>query len=592
MIANRHAGLGLGLRTEHYNDFLAAPQAVDWLEIITDNYLVDGGKPLAVLDTIRQDYPLAMHGVAMSIGSADGLDRDYLRRVKALADRVQPMWVSDHLCWGGWRGQVLHDLYPMPYTEAAASHLIAHIQQAQDVLQRRLVIENVSSYITYRCSVTTEWDFLRYVVEQADCLLLADVNNIYVSSVNHGFDPLTYLDAIPGERVQQMHLAGHSYQDDLIVDTHDHPVCDAVWDLFAQACQRWGHVPSMIERDDDVPPLPDLLEELAHARQVVAQHAGAPKPSAALAAQAAVATPSATTAAPTVAPAWPASPELAWRDSQASMVKHVLTPRVAPAADWVVADTAEQAQTRAGVYRFAYRARLAAALAESFERVNLYVGSDDFAMVAKAFGVTHPPVVRSLGNYGDGLPDYLASLFPGANALVELAQLDWDLRKRFDAADSPALSAQAPHALSQALDQAKVLHPTCVLRTITTNVVKIWQAIANDEEVPEATDLAQPARLLVWRMGYNPQFRTLDPGEDVFLDALAAGETINTTAERLSANGTITTPNTLAVWLRRWLDEGLLADVSAATGRDTDIAVNVSTEATVAHGVEAQRNST
>ena len=548
MIAHRHAGLGLGLRTQHYNDFLSGPQNVDWLEIITDNYLVDGGKPLVMLDAIRRDYPMAMHGVAMSLGSADGVDEAYLRKVKALADRIQPMWVSDHLCWGGWRGQCLHDLYPMPYTEAAARHLIAQIRRAQDVLQRRLVIENVSSYVAYRSSVTTEWDFLRHVVQEADALLLVDVNNIYVSSVNHGLDPVDFMRAMPGERVQQMHLAGHSYNGDLIIDTHDHPVCDEVWDLFAQACELWGHVPSMIERDDYIPPLAELVAELQRARDIVAVHAHDEAP------------------APAAAQAWQGGSDGAWLASQDAMAEHVLTPRVAPdAVHWVIAQNGEDAQHRAGVYRHAYRARLAEALSESFERVAYYMGSDDFDPLAKAFAVTHPPTVRSLGDYGADFPVFLAQTFPQDPIVSELAQLDWDLRKRFDAVDAPALTREDPQAMAAALETPGVLHPTLVLRRITTNVVKIWQALADDVEVPEAQALAEPAVLAVWRQGLTPMFRTLSPGEAEVVQAMMLGEPLADVADRLGGSEALPEPSVLATWLSRWLDDGLLrAPVQAA----------------------------
>jgi uncharacterized protein (UPF0276 family) len=209
-----------------------------------------------------------MHGVALSLGGTDALDLDYLRRVRRLADRVQPMWVSEHLCWTGQGGRVLHDLYPVPYTEACARHLVARIRQAQDVLGRRLVLENVSSYIRYRSSEATEWDFLAQVAEEADCELLVDVNNIHVSSVNHGFDARAYLAALPAHRVRQIHLAGHSRQGDCLIDTHDHPVAPAVWALYAEACRRFGPVATMIERDDDIPPLAELLRELDQARTV------------------------------------------------------------------------------------------------------------------------------------------------------------------------------------------------------------------------------------------------------------------------------------------------------------------------------------
>jgi len=261
-------GFGLGLRTEHYADFLTAPQPVEWLEVISDNFLVPGGKPLVVLDQIRERYPLAMHGVSMSLGAADGLDFDYLAALKRLARRVDPLWVSDHLCWTGVRGKNTHDLLPLPYHERALEHVVRQIRQAQDFLERPLLIENVSSYVGFTDSTLAEWDFLRAVCEEADCLLLLDVNNLYVSSVNHGFDPLTYLHAIPPERVQQMHLAGHSNNGDHIIDTHDHPVVDPVWELYRAACTHVGPVATMIERDDHIPPLPELLAELDQARLI------------------------------------------------------------------------------------------------------------------------------------------------------------------------------------------------------------------------------------------------------------------------------------------------------------------------------------
>jgi uncharacterized protein (UPF0276 family) len=263
-------GFGLGLRTVHYPDFLAQPQRVDWLEIISDNYLVPGGKPMRMLDTIRANYPMAMHGVALSIGSVDGPDAAYLAQLKQLVDRVQPLWVSDHLCWTGVHGRQLHDLMPLPYTDEALDVVVRHVRRVQDVLGRRLVLENVSSYVSFAASHMSEWDFVAAVCEQADCLLLLDVNNIYVSSVNHGFDPRAYLDHLPAHRIQQIHLAGHTHNGDHIIDTHDHPVADPVWDLYAHACQRFGHVATMIERDDHIPPLAELIGELDHARAVSA----------------------------------------------------------------------------------------------------------------------------------------------------------------------------------------------------------------------------------------------------------------------------------------------------------------------------------
>jgi uncharacterized protein (UPF0276 family) len=270
MLTRPSLGFGLGLRVEHYEAILAEEPAVDWFEVLTENYLVPGGKPLDYLMRIRARYPLAMHGVSLSIGSTAPLDREYLRQLKTLAARVEPAWVSDHLCWTGVAGRNTHDLLPLPYTEEALAHVVERVRTVQDFLGRRILLENVSSYVAFRDSRLTEWEFLREVAERADCLILLDVNNIYVSAVNHEFEPLAYLGAIPAERVQQIHLAGHEDHGDYLVDTHDHPVPDPVWQLYAAAVRRMGPVSTMIERDDHIPPLAELCAELEQARACAA----------------------------------------------------------------------------------------------------------------------------------------------------------------------------------------------------------------------------------------------------------------------------------------------------------------------------------
>ena len=263
-------GFGLGLRTAHYQEILDGDRPVDWFEALTENYLVPGGKPIYYLEQIRSRYPVVLHGVSLSIGGADPLDRDYLNQLKALADRIEPVWISDHLCWTGLNGRNLHDLLPLPYTEEAVLHVSDRLQTVQDFLGRRLLIENVSSYLTYTDSCMSEWEFLSAVAERADCLILLDINNIFVSSFNHNFDPHEYLCGVPAQRVQQFHIAGHRNHGDYIIDTHDEPVITPVWGLYAEACRRFGDVSTMIERDDNIPPLSDLLEELAHARRIAA----------------------------------------------------------------------------------------------------------------------------------------------------------------------------------------------------------------------------------------------------------------------------------------------------------------------------------
>jgi uncharacterized protein (UPF0276 family) len=261
-------GFGLGLRTPHYQDFLTSSVQVDFVEVISENFMVDGGRPRHILDQIRERHPVALHGVSMSVGSADGLDRAYLMRLKALVDHLDPLFVSDHLCWTRIEGFNAHDLLPLPYTEEALDLVCANIMEAQNVLGRQMLIENPSTYLQFAADSMSEWQFLDAMCARTGCSLLLDVNNIYVSAVNHGFDPIAYLDGVPANRVRQIHLAGHSQGRDCLIDTHDQPVPPPVWALYAEACRRVGPVATMIERDDDIPPLADLLAELDMARAI------------------------------------------------------------------------------------------------------------------------------------------------------------------------------------------------------------------------------------------------------------------------------------------------------------------------------------
>lgn len=263
------------MRTSHYPAYLAGEANVDFVEIISENFMGEGGRPLYTLDKVRERYPVAMHGVSMSIGSADGLNADYLARLKRLADRIDPLWISDHLCWTGIDGFNAHDLLPLPYTAQALDVAAANIALAQDLLGRAMLIENPSSYITFADDMMPEWMFLAELAERTGCYLLLDINNIYVSATNHGFDAMTYIEGVPASRVRQIHLAGHSAgRDGLLIDTHDHPVPDPVWQLYANAIGRFGDVAVMIERDDDIPPLEELLAELDIARRLAGAAAG------------------------------------------------------------------------------------------------------------------------------------------------------------------------------------------------------------------------------------------------------------------------------------------------------------------------------
>ncbi len=266
--ARKDLGHGIGLRSKHYGRWLSEKPAVDWVEVISENHLAPGGRPNAVLEKVRGELPVVLHGVSLAIGSVDPLDQRLLRGLRDLVRRVEPAYVSDHLCWGRHAGRYAHDLLPLPHTEEALRLVIDRVRTVQDVLGRQILLENVSSYVQFRESIMTEWEFVSRIAEGADCGILLDINNIYVSARNHGFQPLDYIAGVPAERVAQFHLAGHSDKGTYLLDTHDAKVPDPVWDLYRAAVRRFGRVPALVEWDDRVPALEELVAESRRAREI------------------------------------------------------------------------------------------------------------------------------------------------------------------------------------------------------------------------------------------------------------------------------------------------------------------------------------
>ncbi|HEY2730134.1 MAG TPA: DUF692 domain-containing protein [Polyangia bacterium] len=271
MISVPALGHGIGLRTEHYAEVLETNPPVDWFEVISDNFMEPGGNPRRVLRAVRERWPVVLHGVSLSLGSTDPLDARYLDELAALAREIEPAIVSDHLCWGSHGGAYAHDLLPLPFTEEALAHVAERVLRVQDRLRRQILVENVSSYVSFTQSTMAEWQFLAALAARTDCGLLLDVNNVFVSAHNHGFDARAFIDAIPVGRVGQLHLAGHSRLGELLLDTHDHPVREEVWELYRHAVTRFGAVPTLIEWDDKLPPLARLVEESLRAKAVAAE---------------------------------------------------------------------------------------------------------------------------------------------------------------------------------------------------------------------------------------------------------------------------------------------------------------------------------
>jgi uncharacterized protein len=267
-ISRPSLGHGVGLRPKHFSHVLEQPPPVDWVEATSENYMARGGRPLAVLEKVRRDLPVVLHGVSLSIGSTDELNQPYLRELRRLVERMQPALVSDHLCWGSHGGRYAHDLWPLPCTEEAVAHVAARVERVQEVLGRQIALENVSSYVAYRDSQMAEWEFLAFVAERADCGILLDLNNVYVSGRNHGFDPAAYLAGIPPDRVVQFHLAGHSDKGTWLLDSHDAAVPEPVWELYRGAVRRFGRIATLIEWDDHIPPLEALVAESRKAASI------------------------------------------------------------------------------------------------------------------------------------------------------------------------------------------------------------------------------------------------------------------------------------------------------------------------------------
>lgn len=269
-----YLGYGIGLRSQHYQYILKHLPKVDWFEIISENFLLQNGKPRYYLDRIREHYPIVMHGVSLSIGSCDPLNYNYLKHLKNLIDHIQPAWISDHFCWTGINGINTHDLLPLPYTEEAIRHVVPRIHAVQEFLGQQILFENPSTYISFKCSEMSEWEFIKNVCQQTDCFVLLDVNNIYVSSFNHGFSAEEYIHNIPINRVKQLHIAGHRKFKHYIIDTHDQPIIKRVWDLYVKTIKRFGQISTLIERDDNIPPFEKMLEELNQAKKIGASIMG------------------------------------------------------------------------------------------------------------------------------------------------------------------------------------------------------------------------------------------------------------------------------------------------------------------------------
>jgi uncharacterized protein (UPF0276 family) len=560
-------GFGIGLRPKHYPALEAALDGrgggdllgrLDWFEVISENYFGAGGNPRRMLRKIRQRFPVVLHGVTLSLGSTDPLDLAYLDRLAALATEIEPAFVSDHLCWGGVGGQLAHDLLPLPFSEEALDLVAARIAQVQDHLRRPFVVENVSSYVAFAASTMTEWEFLAELCARTGCQLLLDVNNVFVSAHNHGFDSASFITGLPRGSVAQIHLAGHSTRGPLLLDTHDHAIRDEVWQLYQLAISAHGPTPTLIEWDDHIPPLADVVAEADRARARAAAPVPVPSP--------------APVAVPQVpSPSSPTLHELQARffalvtareDVAGALARLALGPADAEAL--APGDSRLDAVGRIGIYNDMYFLRLVDVLRDDFPTVAAVLGEDDYRTLVADYLGAHPPRDRALRELGRALPAFLAGFLAGTGPwsrpwLADLAAFEWARADVFDAPDATPLTLADVQDLPPEDIATLGLRAIPAMRVVDVGhaVDETWRTV--DRELSLVLPRPQPLHFLVWRAAQDVVHRRVSAEEQSVLPALVDGLTFGGLCDRLGEGRSVDDAAKLAFeLLANWLAGGLL----------------------------------
>lgn len=564
-------GCGVGLRTEHYEKILTDRPAMDWFEATSENYMTSGGRPLWVLEQVRKNYPVVLHGVSLSIGSVDPIDADYLTRLKTLADRIEPAMVSDHLCWASVERKNLHDLLPLPFTEEALSHIVRRVGQVQDALGRRILLENVSSYITFQHSTMPEWEFLSEVARRSGCGILLDINNVYVNAVNHGFDPRDFVRGVPAASVGYCHLAGHTDMGKWLFDTHSKPVIPPVWDLYRDALAILGKKSTLVEWDEDIPEWDALAAEAARARKIYDRAGSAPAPAGGgqkrLASSAPAVSRFSGGAAPSSRPA--ASLEEVQRWMRRRIYPDLAETAAADAAVVLNPQGGEPGEERLEVYAGGYPARIAESLREVYEAVRHMLGEGMFTRVAEAYAQTRPSRSYDLGLAGRDFPAFLkdARVTEKLPFLPDLASLEWHVAQAFHAYDPPAfdpsvLAGFAPEDWERLVYGFK---PSAALLRSAWPVADIWRARKTPIEQLDLELANRPQCVLIHRAGFQVACEALESEEFRILEGLRQGRTLGSVCDELVAelegSGAEDAVLPLDVWFGRWSNLGLFTSV-------------------------------
>ncbi len=546
-------GCGVGLRPKHYPVITSEWPKVDWFEAITENYMDSGGRPAAVLEQIRSRYPIALHGVALSIGSMDPLNEQYLTRLQNLAERIQPAIVSDHLCWSGAGGEQLHDLLPLPFTEEAIRHVVSRVQHVQDRLKRPILLENVSTYVTFRHAQMPEWVFLAEIARRSGCGILLDLNNIYVNACNHGFDAAAYIDAVPVSKIGQFHLAGHTDMGKFLFDTHSAPVIAPVWDLYRRALQRCGPAATLLEWDENIPDWPRLEEECRRALEIYAEFEHT-EPAAEIETSMASHPPTAQ------------NPGKPLREIQ-GMIKSYIQPAARKPKDKIFnAQGGEPGEARMAVYAGGYLARIHESLCEVYETVRKILGADDFMQLAEAYAVQYPSRDYNLTHAGRHLPKLLreskAPAILKRPYLTELARLEWLLSEAFHAFDETAFDhAQMARIAPEAWEETRIFfQPSVRLFESDWPVLTLWQE--RGIETIQEFQVAAPQQVLIGRRGTQVRCEILAPFQYALIEGLLSGQTLGKVCERL-AEESAEADLPVTEWFARWVQDGLIARCEA-----------------------------
>ena len=542
-------GFGLGLRPPHYAHIFEHSPKVDWFEIISENFMDTDGKPRRNLARIREQYPVVMHGVAMSIGTVDPLNSEYLSKLKKLADDIQPAWISDHLCWTGIAHKNTHDLLPVPYTEEALKHIVQRIVQVQDFLERPIALENPSTYLEFKTSHIPEAEFIAEMANQSGCNLLLDVNNVYVSCYNHRLDAKAYIDALPLDKVIQIHLSGHSNMGNHIIDTHDDHVVDEVWQLYKYVLHRAGRMPNtMVEWDDKIPEWDVLYAELEKAK-TVARDAKNYAPLPELAEE---------------TPRYVANLMTPLADTQATMQEAIVEGDSLDSKPdaWIRAKTQFTATAQLAVYINAYRYRLYDVVAEDYPALKHYLGVQKFETLIRDFVNTAQSNHFNVARYTAKLPELLATHPLHDPFASELARLENTLAQLFDAEETIALEPSHLAGMTPDSLMKSVLQPRAALQlfAFTYPVNRYYLAVMDEEAPPPPT----PEKTFLAVFRHEDVMWRMDLGEHEYrlLQKLFAGMTIGEALDTLQHKLALpddTLSSSLSEWFSRWMRNGLLA---------------------------------